>query len=163
MVFERICQKELNKLPKNPGSCLAAVEKAVAETDVAAVLPLGRQHSLLNIINVLIQKLGHLIHIYLPKVLQILLCVTASVSTLLDNRFLMQRYIIWTNPSALQECHYGKFECARKSSLQAQVPARLRLFPYRFFPPLSLLKPHPAPLNVTSHHHVVIPDRTLFA
>ncbi|XP_039647317.1 uncharacterized protein LOC120553210 isoform X3 [Perca fluviatilis] len=86
MVFERICQKELNKLPKNPGSCLAAVEKAVAETDVAAVLPLGRQHSLLNIINVLIQKLGHLIHIYLPKVLQILLCVTASVSTLLDNR-----------------------------------------------------------------------------
>ncbi|KAF1372518.1 hypothetical protein PFLUV_G00266310 [Perca fluviatilis] len=68
------------------GSCLAAVEKAVAETDVAAVLPLGRQHSLLNIINVLIQKLGHLIHIYLPKVLQILLCVTASVSTLLDNR-----------------------------------------------------------------------------
>ncbi|XP_039647318.1 small subunit processome component 20 homolog isoform X4 [Perca fluviatilis] len=85
MVFERICQKELNKLPKNPGSCLAAVEKAVAETDVAAVLPLGRQHSLLNIINVLIQKLGHLIHIYLPKVLQILLCVTASVSTLLDN------------------------------------------------------------------------------
>ncbi|XP_032360543.1 small subunit processome component 20 homolog isoform X1 [Etheostoma spectabile] len=67
------------------GSCLAAVEKAVAETDVAAVLPLGRQHSLLNIINVLIQKLGHLIHSYLPKVLQILLCVTASVSTLLDN------------------------------------------------------------------------------
>uniref|UniRef100_A0A8C9YZT6 UTP20 small subunit processome component n=1 Tax=Sander lucioperca TaxID=283035 RepID=A0A8C9YZT6_SANLU len=67
------------------GSCLAAVDKAVAETDVAAVLPLGRQHSLLNIINVLIQKLGHLIHIYLPKVLQILLCVTASVSTLLDN------------------------------------------------------------------------------
>ncbi|XP_045928602.1 small subunit processome component 20 homolog, partial [Micropterus dolomieu] len=68
------------------GSCLAAVEKAVAETDVGAVLPLGRQHSLLNIINVVIQKLGHLIHIYLPKVLQILLCVTASVSTVLGNR-----------------------------------------------------------------------------
>ncbi|XP_070785368.1 small subunit processome component 20 homolog isoform X2 [Enoplosus armatus] len=68
------------------GSCLAAVEKAVAETDVGAVLPLGRQHSLLNIINVVIQKLGHLIHIYLPKVLQILLCVTASVSTILDSR-----------------------------------------------------------------------------
>ncbi|KAM9334967.1 small subunit processome component 20 homolog [Symphorus nematophorus] len=68
------------------GSCLAAVERAVAETDVGAVLPLGRQHSLLNIINVVIQKLGHLIHIYLPKVLQILLCVTASVSTVLDNR-----------------------------------------------------------------------------
>nr|XP_046234375.1 small subunit processome component 20 homolog isoform X2 [Scatophagus argus] len=68
------------------GSCLAAVERAIAETDVGAVLPLGRQHSLLNIINVVIHKLGHLIHIYLPKVLQILLCVTASVSTILDNR-----------------------------------------------------------------------------
>lgn len=60
--------------------------RAIAETDVSAVLPLGRQHSLLNIINVVIQKLGHLIHIYLPKVLQILLCVTASVSTILDSR-----------------------------------------------------------------------------
>lgn len=68
------------------GACLAAVERAVAETDIGAVLPLGRQHSLLNIINVVIHKLGHLIHIYLPKVLQILLCVTASVSTILDNR-----------------------------------------------------------------------------
>uniref|UniRef100_A0A671YHV5 UTP20 small subunit processome component n=1 Tax=Sparus aurata TaxID=8175 RepID=A0A671YHV5_SPAAU len=68
------------------GSCLSAVLRAIAETDVSAVLPLGRQHSLLNIINVVIQKLGHLIHIYLPKVLQILLCVTASVSTILDSR-----------------------------------------------------------------------------
>lgn len=62
------------------------MERAVAETDVGAVLPLGRQHSLLNIINVVIQKLGHLIHNYLPKVLQILLCVTASVSAILDKR-----------------------------------------------------------------------------
>ncbi|KAM9846103.1 small subunit processome component 20 homolog [Aulostomus maculatus] len=68
------------------GSCLAAVERAIAETHVGSVLPLGRQHSLLNIINVVIQKLGHLIHIYLPKVLQVLLCVTASVSTILDSR-----------------------------------------------------------------------------
>ncbi|XP_041637012.1 small subunit processome component 20 homolog [Cheilinus undulatus] len=68
------------------GPCLAAVERAIADTDLGAVLPLGRQHSLLNIINVVIQKLGHLIHIYLPKVLQILLCVTASVSTILDQR-----------------------------------------------------------------------------
>ncbi|KAG7215928.1 hypothetical protein INR49_031524 [Caranx melampygus] len=68
------------------GSCLAAVVRAVAETDVGAILPLGRQHSLLNIINVVIQKLGHLIHIYLPKVLQIMLCVSASVSTVLDKR-----------------------------------------------------------------------------
>ncbi|XP_019108873.2 small subunit processome component 20 homolog isoform X2 [Larimichthys crocea] len=68
------------------GSCLAAVDRAIAETDLCAVLPLGRQHSLLNIINVVIHKLGHLIDIYLPKVLQILLCITASVSTILDNR-----------------------------------------------------------------------------
>ncbi|XP_030621601.1 small subunit processome component 20 homolog [Chanos chanos] len=68
------------------GSCLAAVERAVRETDLWAVLPLGRQHSLLNIIDVVIHKLGHLIHIYLPKVLQILLCVTASVSFILDQR-----------------------------------------------------------------------------
>uniref|UniRef100_A0A3B5AP45 UTP20 small subunit processome component n=1 Tax=Stegastes partitus TaxID=144197 RepID=A0A3B5AP45_9TELE len=68
------------------GSCLAAVQRAVAETDLGAVLPLGRQHSLLNIINVVIQKLGHLIHTYLPKVLQILLCVTASVSSILEKR-----------------------------------------------------------------------------
>ncbi len=51
----------------------------------------------------------------------------------------------------------------RKSSLQAQVPARLQPFPYRFFPPLSLLKTHPASLNVTSHHHIVTPDCTLCA
>uniref|UniRef100_A0A667ZW64 UTP20 small subunit processome component n=1 Tax=Myripristis murdjan TaxID=586833 RepID=A0A667ZW64_9TELE len=68
------------------GPCLAAVERAVAETDMGAVLPLGRQHSLLNIINVVIHKLGHLIHDYLPKMLQILLCVTASVSAMLDCR-----------------------------------------------------------------------------
>ncbi|XP_054655986.1 small subunit processome component 20 homolog [Dunckerocampus dactyliophorus] len=68
------------------GSCLAAVERAVAETDIGAVLPLGRQHSLLNIIDVVIQKLGHYIETYLPEVLQILLCVTASVSTILERR-----------------------------------------------------------------------------
>lgn len=62
------------------------MQRAVAETDFGAVLPLGRQHSLLNIITVVIHKLGHLIDIYLPKVLQILLCVTASVSKLLDHR-----------------------------------------------------------------------------
>lgn len=75
-------------LPVHPssGPCLAAVERAVAEADTGAVLPLGRQHSLLNIINVVIHKLGHLIHDYLPKMLQILLCVTASVSAMLDCR-----------------------------------------------------------------------------
>ncbi|XP_077356066.1 small subunit processome component 20 homolog [Festucalex cinctus] len=68
------------------GSCRDAVQRALAETDVGIMLPLGRQHSLLNIINVVIQKLGHLIEVYLPKVLQILLCVTASVSAVLEIR-----------------------------------------------------------------------------
>lgn len=68
------------------GACLAAVERAVAEMNLSAVLPLGRQHSLLNTIEMLIHKMGHLIHIYLPKVLQILLCITASVSFILDHR-----------------------------------------------------------------------------
>uniref|UniRef100_M3ZWC6 UTP20 small subunit processome component n=1 Tax=Xiphophorus maculatus TaxID=8083 RepID=M3ZWC6_XIPMA len=72
--------------PLSHYSCLEAVEKAIADTDMAAVLPLGRQHSLLNIINVVLHKLGHLINMYLPKVLQILLCVTASLSTILDKR-----------------------------------------------------------------------------
>lgn len=76
------------------GSCLAAVQRAVAETDLGAVLPLGRLHSLLNTINVVIQKLGHLIHVYLPKVLQILVCVTASVSTILDRREQVIRIIL---------------------------------------------------------------------
>lgn len=68
------------------GACLAAVDRAIGETNLSAVLPLGRQHSLLNTIELLIKKLGHLIQIYLPKVLQILLCITSSVSFVLDHR-----------------------------------------------------------------------------
>ncbi|XP_028307568.1 small subunit processome component 20 homolog [Gouania willdenowi] len=68
------------------GDCLATVNQAVAETNLGAVLPLGRQHSLINLINVVINKLGHLILKYLPKVLQILLCLTASVSAVLEKR-----------------------------------------------------------------------------
>lgn len=68
------------------GACLAAVERAMAATDSSAVLPLGRQHGLLNIIDVVLHKLCHLIQTYLPKLLQILLCVTASVALLLERR-----------------------------------------------------------------------------
>ncbi|XP_028810161.1 small subunit processome component 20 homolog [Denticeps clupeoides] len=68
------------------GGCLAAVDRAVAQTDSSSVLPLGRQHSLLNIVEVIIHKLGHLIHTYLPKLLQILLGLTTSVSSLLEKR-----------------------------------------------------------------------------
>lgn len=58
----------------------------MAETDSSSVLPLGRQHGLLNVIDVVLHKLGHLIQSYLPKLLQILLCVTASVALLLERR-----------------------------------------------------------------------------
>lgn len=51
----------------------------------------------------------------------------------------------------------------KKSSLQAQVSARLQPLPLRSSPPLCLLKSHPASLNVRSHHCAVIPDPTLFA
>ncbi|XP_060746083.1 small subunit processome component 20 homolog [Tachysurus vachellii] len=68
------------------GTCLAAVERAMAETDSSSVLPLGRQHGIFNVIDVVMDKLGHLIQTYLPKLLQILLCVTASVALLLERR-----------------------------------------------------------------------------
>ncbi|XP_066524697.1 small subunit processome component 20 homolog [Hoplias malabaricus] len=68
------------------GASLAAVERAVSETDPSAFLPLGRLHGLMNVIETVLNKLGHLIHSYLPKLLQIVLCVTASVSCLLEHR-----------------------------------------------------------------------------
>ncbi|KAG7250932.1 hypothetical protein CRUP_027430 [Coryphaenoides rupestris] len=55
-------------------------------TDVAAVLPLGRQHSLLNVITVVVDKLGHLVQAHLPRIMQIVLCISASVSAILDRR-----------------------------------------------------------------------------
>ncbi|KAK2893002.1 hypothetical protein Q8A67_012990 [Cirrhinus molitorella] len=68
------------------GACLAAVERAVAETNMSAVLPLGRLHGVLNTIEMLIHQMGYYIHIHMPKVLQIVLCITASVSYILDHR-----------------------------------------------------------------------------
>uniref|UniRef100_A0A4W4DWA7 UTP20 small subunit processome component n=1 Tax=Electrophorus electricus TaxID=8005 RepID=A0A4W4DWA7_ELEEL len=70
----------------NQGTCLAAVERALTGTDATAVLPLGRQHGLLNVVEVVLHKLGHLLHAYLPKLLQIVLAGTASVSSLLERR-----------------------------------------------------------------------------
>lgn len=68
------------------GVCVEAVERAVLQTDPGAVLPLGRQHSLLNVVEVLLDKLGHLLDTHLPKLLQILLCLTATVSHVLEQR-----------------------------------------------------------------------------
>ncbi|XP_076861032.1 LOW QUALITY PROTEIN: small subunit processome component 20 homolog [Brachyhypopomus gauderio] len=68
------------------GTCLAAVDRAMTGTDAAAVLPLGRQHGLLNVVETVFHKLGHLVHTYLPKLLQIVLAATASVTSLLERR-----------------------------------------------------------------------------
>ncbi|XP_078273235.1 small subunit processome component 20 homolog isoform X2 [Rhinoraja longicauda] len=68
------------------GSCLDAVLESVKTLDLSKVLPLGRQHGLLNSIEVVMKKLGHLIHHYLPELLQILLCLTATVSHMLQLR-----------------------------------------------------------------------------
>ncbi|XP_062913663.1 small subunit processome component 20 homolog [Mobula hypostoma] len=68
------------------GSCLLAVLRSAQSVDLCSVLPLGRQHGLLNNIEVLMKKLGHLINDYLPELLQILLCITASVSQMLQLR-----------------------------------------------------------------------------
>ncbi|XP_059834550.1 small subunit processome component 20 homolog [Hypanus sabinus] len=68
------------------GSCLSAVLQSAKSVDLSSVLPLGRQHGLLNNIEVLMKKLGHLINDYLPELLQILLCITASVSQMLQLR-----------------------------------------------------------------------------
>ncbi|XP_067906298.1 small subunit processome component 20 homolog isoform X2 [Heterodontus francisci] len=67
-------------------SCLCAVLQSVKALDMSKVLPLGRQHSLLNGIEVVMKKLGHLIKDYLPKLLQIVLCMTVSVSQILQLR-----------------------------------------------------------------------------
>ncbi|GCB68829.1 hypothetical protein scyTo_0000958 [Scyliorhinus torazame] len=68
------------------GSCLCTVLQSVKSLDMSMVLPLGRQHGLLNGIELVMKKLGHLIQDYLPKLLQIVLCMTASVSQILQLR-----------------------------------------------------------------------------
>ncbi|KAM4748821.1 small subunit processome component 20 homolog [Rhinophrynus dorsalis] len=68
------------------GHCLASVLKAVEGLDLSKVLPLGRQHSLLSSLEVVLKNLGHLISPYLPEVLRILLCMTAAVSHVLEQR-----------------------------------------------------------------------------
>lgn len=58
----------------------------MSELDLAKVLPLGRQHSLFNGLEVVLKNMGHLIQHYLPEILQILLCMTAVVSCILQQR-----------------------------------------------------------------------------
>lgn len=68
------------------GECHSAVIQAVEDLDLSKVLPLGRQHGILNSLEIVLKNISHLISGYLPKILQILLCMTATVSHILDQR-----------------------------------------------------------------------------
>uniref|UniRef100_A0A8I5NDF7 UTP20 small subunit processome component n=1 Tax=Papio anubis TaxID=9555 RepID=A0A8I5NDF7_PAPAN len=68
------------------GECHSAVIQAVEDLDLSEVLPLGRQHGILNSLEIVLKNINHLISAYLPKILQILLCMTATVSHILDQR-----------------------------------------------------------------------------
>ncbi|KAK7813691.1 hypothetical protein U0070_001397 [Myodes glareolus] len=68
------------------GECHSAVLRAVEDLDLSKVLPMGRQHGILNSLEVVLKNVSHLISAYLPKILQILLCMTAAVSHILDQR-----------------------------------------------------------------------------
>ncbi|XP_074867355.1 small subunit processome component 20 homolog [Carettochelys insculpta] len=68
------------------GPCQVAVLQTISQLDLSKVLPLGRQHSLFNSLEVVLKNMGHLISQYLPEILQILLCMTATVSHILQQR-----------------------------------------------------------------------------
>ncbi|PNJ83230.1 UTP20 isoform 2 [Pongo abelii] len=68
------------------GECHSAVIQAVEDLDLSKVLPLGRQHGILNSLEIVLKNISHLISPYLPKILQILLCLIATVSHILDQR-----------------------------------------------------------------------------
>ncbi|KAM9672998.1 small subunit processome component 20 homolog isoform 2-T2 [Trichechus inunguis] len=68
------------------GECHSAVIQATEDLDLSKVLPLGRQHGILNSLEIVLKNISHLISAYLPKILQILLCMTATVSHILDQR-----------------------------------------------------------------------------
>uniref|UniRef100_A0A8D1FQR2 Small subunit processome component 20 homolog n=1 Tax=Sus scrofa TaxID=9823 RepID=A0A8D1FQR2_PIG len=68
------------------GECHSAVIQAVEDLDLSKVLPLGRQHGILNSLEIVLKNISHLISSYLPKILQILLCMTATASHILDQR-----------------------------------------------------------------------------
>ncbi|KFP79677.1 Small subunit processome component 20, partial [Acanthisitta chloris] len=76
------------------GPCQTAVLQSMSELDLAKVLPLGRQHSLFNSLEVVLKNMGHLIQQYLPEILQILLCMTAVVSCILQQREKIQPRLI---------------------------------------------------------------------
>ncbi|XP_061420704.1 small subunit processome component 20 homolog [Lethenteron reissneri] len=68
------------------GSCVHAVTRTVQELELGSVIPLGRQHGILNTVDTLMANVGHLLHGHLSQLLQILLCMVASFSHILDQR-----------------------------------------------------------------------------
>ncbi|XP_060050218.1 small subunit processome component 20 homolog isoform X2 [Erinaceus europaeus] len=76
------------------GECHSAVIQAVEDLDLSKVLPLGRQHGILNSLEIALKNISHLISAYLPKILQILLCMTATISHILEQREKIQLRLI---------------------------------------------------------------------
>uniref|UniRef100_A0A8C8SVZ5 UTP20 small subunit processome component n=1 Tax=Pelusios castaneus TaxID=367368 RepID=A0A8C8SVZ5_9SAUR len=68
------------------GPSQTAVLRTISGLDLSKVLPLGGQHSLFNSLEIVLKNMGHLIHQYLPEILRILLCMTATVSHILQQR-----------------------------------------------------------------------------
>ncbi|XP_044533441.1 small subunit processome component 20 homolog [Gracilinanus agilis] len=76
------------------GPCHSAVLQAVQDLDLSRVIPLGRQHGVFNSLELVLKNIGHLISPYLPEILQILLCMTATVSHILHQREKVQLRVI---------------------------------------------------------------------
>ncbi|XP_068951330.1 small subunit processome component 20 homolog [Petaurus breviceps papuanus] len=76
------------------GACLSAVLQAVEDLDLSRVIPLGRQHGVFNSLELVLRNIGHLVSPYLSEILQILLCMTATVSHALQHREKVQLRVI---------------------------------------------------------------------
>ncbi|XP_043821455.1 small subunit processome component 20 homolog [Dromiciops gliroides] len=76
------------------GPCHSAVLRAVEDLDLSRVIPLGRQHGVFNSLELVLKNIGHLVSPYLAEILQILLCMTATVSHALQQREKVQLRVI---------------------------------------------------------------------
>ncbi|XP_072511808.1 small subunit processome component 20 homolog [Notamacropus eugenii] len=76
------------------GPCHSAVLRAVEDLDLSRVIPLGRQHGVFNSLELVLKNIGYLVSPYLSEILQILLCMTATVSHALQQREKVQLKVI---------------------------------------------------------------------
>lgn len=95
----------------------------MSELDLAKVLPLGRQHSLFNGLEVVLKNMGHLIHQYLPEILQILLCMTAVVSSILQQREKVQ----YMQMIYKQTCKLNSFPSFSPSLAHVHTPSLVQV------------------------------------